>query len=504
MHVQRRLLRLLPKNRKAKQIRLHAHPVQAVTYLLKYAYLFLIPLLRQLLYEPANVLQKLYSSITNLILGGLILFLIYLRWRTIYVAWDENTLLFERGILPHRKKRLPFYAVDALYQESGLIQYLFGVCRFRAESAADKSGGPLLKKNKGSDISLYLSRKKAARAFLALLPDYPKKRLFRPTGWSMLGMAVFWSNAASGLFLLAPFARQAVEILGQELSAKFYDRLDFRLYLVNIGIPPIAAGMAWIFLGGWLAALLTHWIRHVRFSCYYQGDFFLIESGVFLHQKQAYRKNSIRAVTARQTLAMRIFGAYSACFHIAGAGKKEKSTWILPMTRRSTFFRFAGAVFSRLPATPSSFPLPEKTLFSPPVKAMRRYLTPSLIQIGLLTSFMVLLSLTGGSATLIFLTLFPLFLAGWHMLVRILEFRSCFLQVIDGCVTLCHAKGFSLLTTVFPAANLQEFRFQQSLFQKKAGLCTVTLWLKGDQPYRMKLRHLSVTDFSFFKAFLQK
>ena len=71
-----------------------AHPVQGMTYFLRYAYLLLIPFLRQALSSPETLLQQIYSSLSNLLLGALIMLFIYLRWRCTYISATSSCLLY--------------------------------------------------------------------------------------------------------------------------------------------------------------------------------------------------------------------------------------------------------------------------------------------------------------------------------------------------------------------------------------------------------------------------
>lgn len=466
-----------------------AHPVQGMTYFLRYAYLLLIPFLRQALSSPETLLQQIYSSLSNLLLGALIMLFIYLRWRCTYISATSSLLVYESGIFLRSRVNLPLSLIDAASQEGffGLYRFSIGACAQTQPSSALRR-----RTKKGADLTFFLSKNNLRALWKRILPFSSRHPIYRARYWTIGGMALFNSNLISGLLLLAPFFRQIGVILGQELAVEIYERFDFRLYLISLGIPPAAAGLAWIFLAGWLLALFVQWTKYAGFSIFTDQDFLHVESGALYRYRRAYRKKQIHAVTARQTLPMKLLGFYAAYLHTARFSKKEKRAWILPMVRKNTWMRFAASLLSNSGKTCEASLNRKLYAFVPPERSLFSYLWPPLTLLLGLVGLSLFLSLSKGSATLSFLMLFPVFLSSWHLISCVLEFQSTFLRWRGTHLILCYRKGLSLLTTVTSTEEIQMFLCTQTVFQRRKGVCHLTLWLKGDISYKMKLRHFPI------------
>ena len=99
--------------------------------------------------------------------------------------------------------------------------------------------------------------------------------------------------------------------------------------LLAFGIPPLAAIIAFVILGGWLVSFLMNLVRHLRFSVTRQGGRLSVQSGLFTRREYFIAIKRINLIELRQTLITKLFGFYTAFIHANGYGKKKDELSVL-------------------------------------------------------------------------------------------------------------------------------------------------------------------------------
>ncbi len=452
----------------------HIHPAEILHFLWRYAFLLLIPLVRQLAVSQGSAWERLSAALSNLVMTLLVVAAAVVRWYTVRFSAGRGMIHYAAGVLRQERRQIPVRAVDCLVQRAGPIALLCGAARVSLETSAGS--------RRKADVQVLLTRKKAHRLFVLLAGDHRKTQYYAPSVWRVAAMAASWSNGFSGLLIAAPFIQKTGQILGEEASRLLYDTVDFRLQLVSLGLPPVAAGLAWVLFGGWLFALLNQWMRYWRFCGWRQGAFLASRSGVFHSRRRLFRVSRIRAVTARQTLLMSWAGLSTAYAHIAGDRKDKNPNAVVAVSMaRAPLLRQLRATLGYAP---------KGAKIKPPPRAASGYLTPVLLPVAAVSLLAVLLNGTGAPVALPFLSLPVIAILVWRALVRMQALGSAYFQPGEQFVTVSRDRGFSLLTTVIPKQNVTMVRLSQTVFQKRSGLCHVRLSVYGERPLHCTVRHL--------------
>ena len=93
--------------------------------------------------------------------------------------------------------------------------------------------------------------------------------------------------------------------------------------------------------------------------------------------------------------------------------------------------------------------------------------------------------------------LFPLLIFFlWRALVRFAELPFALLEMDGENLRLCRMQGFSLLCTCVDKCNITGLQIRQSRAQKRAGLCSVDVFLRGKRARRCSVRHLDFAQVS--------
>lgn len=457
----------------------HVHPGEMLHFLWRYAFLLLIPFIRQLAAAQGTAWERLSATLTNLLLTLLVVAAAVIRWYTIRFRVRGGLIWYEKGVFWKKRLHIPFRAVDHLTQRSSPAAFLCGAVWVGIETSSGS--------RRRADAEILLSRRRAGRLFAVLEKKRHREQLYRPNFWQVGIMAASWSNGLSGLLVAAPFVQKAGQILGEQASRLLYDTVDFRLYLVSLGLPPVAAGIAWLLFFGWFFALLSQLFRYWRFAGWKQGFFLASRSGFFRTRRQMVRISHIYAVTARQTLFMAWSGLYTAYAHVAGEKKKNANRAVIAaaMGSRALFCRIRNAV---------AFRFPKSKKIRPPRQAATGYLLPVMAPVATVSLLAIVLNLIGAPATISFMMLPALLLLTWRIFVRIRSLRCAFFQPGEKFVLLRYDRGFSILTTLIPKEKIQTVRISQNPFQKRTGLCHVQISVYGEKALTCTVRQLNYQD----------
>ena len=113
----------------------------------------------------------------------------------------------------------------------------------------------------------------------------------------------------------------------------------------------------------------------------------------------------------------------------------------------------------------------------------------------LLTALLLILIRLLGAPGFVAVLLFPVlcfFL--WRALVRFAELPFAALELDARMVRISRMQGFSLLSTCADRKNVAGIRIRQTWFQKRAGLCTADVFVRGKRVQRCSVRHLDVAE----------
>lgn len=447
------------------------HPVQGLSTFLRLSWLLLIPLVQRAIVRPESLWENVQTVLTSLLVLVFVLLCAGLEWRSTRFATMRSRLLFRQGILNQQQSLLPFSQVDCLYITFSLLTSVLGAGLLELETSAA---------TRKPDCSLFLSRRKLRILVDRFVPEN-SCGVFHVRFWRLLIAAFSWSNAASGLLVAAPFVEKAGQVFGEEIQHLLMEQLNPSMLLISVGVPPLAAAIAWILFLGWAAAFLRQIFACAPFSCSLLGEFAVVRCGIWPRRLRLFRVRQMTAITVRQTIIMRLFRIGSLLVHVPGDERQKECR---PMLIAAASQKQVSSWIENL-ISPA-----EGTTLRPPNRAIRRYLLPVFWPLLAVALLLVLLNYVR-TPDFVAILLFPLlFFFIWRAFVRFAEIPFAKLQISSSTIQLCRMQGFSLLCTCVSRKNITAIRIRRSWTQKKAGLCTVDIYLRGKRSHRCSVRHL--------------
>ncbi len=319
-----------------------------------------------------------------------------------------------------------------------------------------------------SDAVLYLSAKQVQQLFL--LKDRSAQR-FRARLWPVIVTAISGSNAAVGLLTAAPALRQLSTLLSEWFSV---DAVGLLQRFPTEQIPAALRFVANLLLIGWGVAVLNTFLRYVGFYATTQHNQLHLVSGLFTRRDVLIDRDKITALELRQTLLMRLQGLYTAVITAAGYGRDLGARPVLiPAADPKTLCE---GLERLLPG----YPLKEGR-----IKAARRAWWRYVALPLLFTVVGLLPWMAGGfwQIPAFVCTVFGL----WWLVVRFLGFRSAGFGADETAVTVWYPRGLAFYRVYLPREAVDHITVTQSVWQRRRGICTVTVRCFGDKKRRHRV-----------------
>ncbi|MBQ9963740.1 MAG: PH domain-containing protein [Clostridia bacterium] len=371
-----------------------------------------------------------------------------------------ETFGVRQGVVCRRTLHIQAADAGSVEIERSPIAWLLGGRRVRVNTAGLR---------RRSDAVLYLSADEVRRLFV--LRDRAAAGRLRARFWPVFILAVSGSNAAVGLLTAVPLLRRLGTFLGEEIAPDAVGAVQ-QLLSAEIGAALHTAGN--LLLWGWGIAALNTLLRYIGFYVTVQGEQLHIVSGLFTRRDVLIDRDKITAVELRQTLLMRVLGLYTAVITAAGYGRDRGARPVLvPAADPHT-------VHATLKQVLPSFPIRDTYVQVPRGAALRYLVAP----IGLIAVSAVLWILGGAWHA-------PAFVAAvfgvWWCAVRWLGYKSAGLGLGEEAVTVRYPRGLALYQVQMPRKTVDHVTVTQSVWQRRRGLCTVTVRCFGEKKRRHRV-----------------
>lgn len=456
------------------------HPYTALTYLSRFTYLLIIPLLQHLLFQPQTLTETIATVGVNILFVLVLIFTAVWEYRSIVYRFNPKGIYLRHGWLIKRTANVPGQCIQSVSVQKNVFPALFGAVKVHIDT-------PGSVKNR-SDISLCLSRKKTNQVIDRLFGADDVTIVYKSPLLRILVMAATWSNSITGLLIFAPFISRVGTVLGEEFSAKLYEGINLGVYLAAIGLPPAAAYIAGIFVFGYLVAYAVQVFRYGRFSVSRTGGRLIINRGLLSRNTFITETEHLGAVSARQSVLMLLFRLKSVYIHTIGSGKAKGDKSLLIAAQNS---QTIDRVLLRLSGRSLRF---EKGI-SPPKRKLVSFLylpcacllcvVPAAFLLGALGLYREIL-------TLLLWFVVPLLFI-W-ILFRYAAYKKTALAWSKEAVMLCGFRRLNLTQNAVPFDKVQYFVITQSVFQKFSGSCHVTVYIYSDHRQGFTVKNLDYKE----------
>lgn len=448
---------------------LHCHPVNILEKTSPFLILLVLPVFRAintLLFSGVNLyawLQGAWIDITTLLS---ILGLGLLSWYRYVYYLDSEGIHIKKGIWIVKYRCIPYEKLSVLS-----IEHPFYLIPFRAVRVyADTDGGlPTVPDfaitiRKG-EVPAFLERSRAP--FLNFMEI---RKVYLPKNFHIAVLSFVASNSLTGVLFAATLISGAGHVLGEQFENHIMQQLTDLANLLAFGVPPLAALLAFVVLGGWALSFLRNLIRHLRFSITRQGGGIDVKSGVFTHREYLIAVRRINLIELRQTLLTKLFGFYAAFIHANGYGKRKDELSVLMPSGEG--YELSQNLQLLLPEIPVCRPE-----IRPKLKYLSRFLIPPITWIAVTSGLWLLgARFLPELGELVFYFGFMAEIPClWYLFVKLVSFRHTGVGLGENTYTLCYTYGFAIKTIAVPKQRIVKLTIRRSLFQVMSGCCDLVI-----------------------------
>lgn len=471
----------------------HAHPLTIFSNLWRVLYLVIIPVLRGFLGALQGDLARwLRGAWIDILVLLLMVGLAVWRWWRVTYRCDDDALHIYMGVLYEKYTRIPWNRIVTLSLVERYYLRPFRAAHFRA----DTMGGS----HKDADFTMLISFRKGQ----GILEKYGNQRtqnLYRvyiPRTGSIFALALLSSNSFAGIVFMATFISLTGKLLGEGFSRMIIGTFENVARALAFGIPPAAAALAYVLMGGWLIGFLLTFVRYVRFSISRRPRQLRISGGFITRREYLIQHEKINFIDIRQSAISKAFRLFSLYLSAVGYGKhKDDISCIIPTEGREAFYKNRDMLFPRLE------PAPRQII--PKLGGVMRFIGPALTWLGGILAGVPLLSwlFPNWSSFILYVGLMMLIPALLFLIVRLMDFSTGGVSVRDNTITLRYSKGFTLHIVVIPADKVSQICFHQGFFQKLGPNCDLILYTKAERRLRHRCRSLHLKDISMLLSLVE-
>lgn len=460
---------------------LHTHPLSIFAYLYRFLYLLLIPIARGLVAAlTGGLLRWLAGAWLDLLILVLVLVLAFQKWNHFQYYMDYNSFYYTTGIFYQQKISISMERICTLSIQQPFWMRPLRLVRLRLDTLALEPGK--------ADLSMYLHKAEAERIMtLRRRPIEQRgalRAVCRPRMLDIVFLSIFTSNAFIGILFVATFITQAGKILGRDLYSllnTFLQKIALGLEPVSLlftlafRLPPIAAGVAGVLLGGWVVAFLLTLLQTKNLTTARTKDSLHITGGIITKKEYSVNFHDISFIDIRQSFLTRFLRLYSVFLNAIGIGKERSDIKaIVPFSTRRRCEMQLQLLLPEYRATPRTI--------QPNRGAIMKFLLDPLWPCILvpLCTWLLMKLLPAWAAFFRFAGWMSAFPALWFLGVRLMDYLSSGISRQDKYFTLRYSEQYYLHTVVFSWEKIALINIRQSILQRGDAKCDLKVSIRSE------------------------
>lgn len=459
------------------------HPINIVESTGRFWVLLLLPVIRGFLLSGGAFSQWVSGAWFDILVVAGIICLGVVSWYFNTYAFDGAGIYVSRGVLIKRKFFIPYERLATLS-----VEFPFYLAPFKAVHVnADTDAGF----SNISDFTLTMRKTEAEELIKERKLPYKMndrlKRVYRPKGLYVAILSVITSNTLTGVLFFSALISQAGNLLGQEFEDMVFESLTNIAKILAFGIPPAAAIIAYVLLGGWLVSFVMNLIRNKDFEAIRQGGVLEVSAGIITPRYYSITTKRVNLTEIHQSLLTKLFGFYSVYIHSSGYGKQKNSVSVLiPAADKFEARRNMGVLLPEIPMG--------KKQIRPSLKTLTRFLIPPLgFMLGFFIAFAVGWWLFPSFREIIlFLGIMAELPSVWWLFVKIASFGHTGIGLQNGVYTLSCTYAYGFYITSVPIRRITQIKIRQSIFQKMSNCCDVIVYAYSEGRKRRVVNNIPI------------
>lgn len=464
----------------------HPHPVQIIRNTSRFWLLLLLPVLRGFLFSGGNLYVWMKGAWMDLLVLVAIVLFGYLSWyfNTFYVGKDG--VYIHKGIFLIQQYVIPYEMISSITVENP-----FYLSPIRGSYVKlDTDAGNV----RQADLSFVMKRKDVERlvkyAQEKLVGDAKNMgRIYSPRLWYIAILSLVSSNSLTGVLFASTLISQSGNLLGKEFEDMLVTNLTKIAELLAFGIPPAAAILAYLLLGGWGLAFLLNIIRNKDFSVNRRNQSMTIRAGILIPRYYCFNIGRINLVEIRQTLFTKVLGYYSVYINCAGYGKLKNGTSVLiPAAERREAMRNLNLLFPEIQFV-------KRDIKPRPVDFRRFIFIPTII----IVVFAVIIAgsylfFPGFRGLILFVGIMIEIIPMLYLIVRMISYSHTGIGYSQEMLTASYTKRLLFCRVSIPKEKVSKIVYRQNLLQKSTGCCDVIIYTYSEGTKRHIIRNLNQTE----------
>ena len=470
----------------------HSHAINIIEHSKKYLTLLVFPALRALFITLEAVFvgnMGLYEWVAgawfDLVTLAIILSLGVWAWyQYVYRLTDEG-IDIKKGVILPKYRYIPYQKLSVVYIERPFHLIPFKAVRIHADT---DGGNPSIA---DFEITVYTKQvNEIVRQVNAPFINQSEiKRVYLPKNFYIAVLSFLSSNSLTGVLFTVTLISGAGVVLGSEFENQVVEQLTTVASIIAVGVPPIAAVIGFVILGGWAVSFISNLVRHLRFSATRQSNSLFIQGGLITRREYYITVSRINLIELRQSLMTKMFGLYTAFIHANGYGKrKDELSVLIPSGGGRELTQNMQLLLPEIPIC--------KTTLKPKKRFLSRFLIPPVWCV-------IIVSLLWLVAWVLFpmfsdITLYLGAMAElpclWYLGVKIVSYFHTGVGESKTAYTLCYTYGYKIKTVAVPKNRIVLFTIRRSLFQMMSGCCDLVILTYSEGKKRHVVPNLDFED----------
>ncbi len=469
----------------------HSHAINIVEHTSKYLILLVLPAVRALFIGNIGLYAWLQGAWFDILTIMAILLFGFLAWYKYAYRLTDDGIFIKQGIILPKHRYISYKKLSVISVERPFYLLPFKAVRLNA----DTDGGT----HKVSDFSITVYKSQVSdiikRASAPFINCSEIKRVYLPKNFYIAVLSFVASNSLTGVIFTSTFISGTGRILGSEFENRVVEQITSVASFIAVGVPPIAAIIGFIILGGWAVSFLTNLIRHLKFSVTRQSCNLFIQSGLVTRREYYITVERINLIELRQTLTTKMFGLYTAFIHSNGYGKrKDELSVLMPSGEGGDLVQNLKLLLPEIPIC--------KSELKPRLKYLSRFLVPPFWCVVIVSFLWVvcyrLFPEFGDSILYIgFMAELPCL---WYLFVKIISYFHTGVGESETAYTLCYTYGYRIKTVAVPKKRVVKFVVRRSLFQVMSGCCTLVFYTYSEGTKRHIVANLNFEEAKRFMS----
>jgi len=473
--------------------RRRCHPLYIVEQLARTLLVFVVALFASVFsnLEGEDIRAIDLGSIWGYVIGGLVgllavtAFFIWLGWRNKYVSAQDNTLIYESGILVKKRMTIPFSKINTIDMGRNVFQRIFGTCRLKVDTGAIDGGA-----EQNTEMNLVFSLKDAEefRNYILNRAAQDEQQL-RSEGataidagteprWALqarfsdflmygLTSSSVWKVLCTLLVAVCFLAEISTSILDSAFSAAAPFIESLWNFISGSGILMLilmVLGMFFVLtLVCNIASIVYAAIRFYGFRVAREGDNVVVRYGLISLKNYTVQAENVHAIKVKQNLFQQLIGRCSVEMVSIGYGNEENETNLLfPIIKKDRLAWLIETV------------LPEYSLEVESHKAEKRSIRFLVVRPVLWTALLLAGGIVGAYFLMESATLFVIACAVVMLIVianSIMKYRSNAIGC-DGKVVLARSGGMRVTSHLIRVDAVQSVTATSGIFQRPRKVAT--------------------------------